>query len=98
MESVRLNLDQNGHGYFYIAEEEEQLAEMEVSVNGSSLTAYHTEVLPKAEGRGFAKKLLEAMVHYARVNGLKVIPLCPYVYAQFKRHPKEYSDVSINEF
>ncbi|HEU4902844.1 MAG TPA: N-acetyltransferase [Flavisolibacter sp.] len=33
------------------------------------------------------------MVDYARKNGLKVIPLCPYVHAQFKRHPADYADV-----
>jgi hypothetical protein len=37
------------------------------------------------------------MVDYARKNKLKVIPLCPYVHAQFKRHPKEYADVWNNE-
>jgi len=33
------------------------------------------------------------MVTYAREKGLKVIPLCPYVSAQFKRHPDTYADV-----
>lgn len=93
MEDVILNLDQSRHGYFYMLEKEEQLAEMEISISENVLTVYHTEVSPKAEGRGFAKKLLEAMVNHARVNGLKVIPLCPFVHAQFKRHPEEYSDV-----
>jgi hypothetical protein len=37
--------------------------------------------------------MLQAMVDHARKNGLKVIPLCPYVHAQFKRHPQEYSDL-----
>jgi uncharacterized protein len=40
-----------------------------------------------------AKKLLSAMVDYARKNQLKVLPLCPYVLAQFKRHREEYADV-----
>ena len=44
----------------------------------------------KAEGKGLAKKLLIAMVDYARKNNLKVIALCPFVHAQFLRHPDEY--------
>jgi predicted GNAT family acetyltransferase len=71
----------------------EQLGEMEISIKGNNLTVYHTGVLPKAEGRGLAKKLLTTMVDYARKNTLKVIPLCPFVHAQFKRRPEEYADV-----
>jgi uncharacterized protein len=37
--------------------------------------------------------LLKGLVEYVRKNGLKVIPLCPFVHAQFKRHPDEYADV-----
>jgi len=35
---------------------------------------------------------LHMRVH-ARENNLKVVPLCPYVLAQFKRHPELYEDV-----
>jgi predicted GNAT family acetyltransferase len=93
MENVKLELDENGRGHFYMLDGEEQIGEMEVSISGNNLTAYHTEVLPKAEGKGLAKKLLTTMVDHARKNALKVIPLCPYVHAQFKRHPEEYADV-----
>lgn len=93
MEEVKLNLNEKKHGAFYAMEGEEQLGEMVVSVWGSNLTVYHTEVSAKAEGKGYAKKLLTEMVNYARKNSLKVIPLCPYVHAQFKRHPQEYADV-----
>lgn len=93
MEDVTLELDEKGHGHFYILDGEEQVAEMVVSIAGDMLTVYHTEVLPKAEGKGLAKQLLAAMVEHARKNGLKVIPLCPYVHAQFKRHPDDYADV-----
>jgi len=43
--------------------------------------------------RGFAKLLLDQLVSYARENDLKIIPLCVYVNAQFRRHPAEYEDV-----
>ena len=97
MEEVKLNLNEKRHGHFYINENDEQIAEMIIGISGNDLTVYHTEVLPKAEGRGLAKKLLLAMVDYARKNGLKVIALCPYVFAQFKRHPEEYADVWKNK-
>ena len=93
MEDVKLELDEKKHGHFHILDGEEKLAEMVVSISNGLLTVYHTEVLPKAEGKGLAKQLLAAMVDHARKNGLKVIPLCPYVHAQFKRHPDDYADV-----
>src|ERR1700712_2207172 len=93
MDDVILNLNEKGHGAFYIMDGEEQMGEMVVSIDGNNLTVYHTEVSAKAEGKGFAKKLLTAMVEYVRGKGLKVIPLCPYVHAQFRRYPDEYNDV-----
>ena len=87
MEEVQMRLNEKGRGAFYISDGDEQIAEMEIGVADEILTAYHTEVFPKAEGKGLAKKLLATMVEYARKNGLKVNPLCPFVYAHFKRHP-----------
>ena len=93
MGEIKLDLNEKGHGAFFIMDGDEQLGEMVIGISAGKLTAYHTEVSTKAEGKGFAKTLLVAMVNYARKNGLKVVPLCPYVHAQFKRHPKEYADL-----
>jgi predicted GNAT family acetyltransferase len=97
MEEVQLTLNEKNHGHFYVNENNEQVAEMIIGISGNDLTVYHTEVSPKAEGKGLAKKLLSAMVYHARKNNLKVIALCPYVFAQFKRHPEEYADVWKNK-
>jgi predicted GNAT family acetyltransferase len=93
MEEIKLKLNEKNHGGFYIMDGDEELGEMEISIAGDKLTVYHTEVSPKLEGKGFAKKLLATMVDYARKNDLKVVPLCPFVSAQFKRHPDEYADI-----
>ena len=93
MEEVKLNLNEKKQGAFYITDGAEQLGEMVVSISDSNLTVYHTEVSTKAEGKGYAKRLLNDMVDYSRKNNLKVIPLCPYVHVQFRRHPQEYADV-----
>ncbi len=78
---------------FAIEEKGEQIAEMEVSISGKEMSVYHTEVAEKLEGQGIGKRLIDAMADYARTHELKVIPLCPYVHAQFKRHPAEYTDI-----
>jgi predicted GNAT family acetyltransferase len=93
MNGVTMKLDDKGHGAFYIMEGTEQLGEMVMSIADAKLTVYHTEVIPKAEGKGYAKKLLEGMVAYIRANGLRVVPLCPYVLAQFKKHEDVYADI-----
>ena len=93
MEDPRLKLNENGRGAFYILDGNDQIAEMDIGISAGKLTAYHTEVTAKAEGKGLAKILLNSMAAYARKNGLKVIALCPFVLAQFRRHPLEYDDV-----
>lgn len=93
MEHIQLKLDENGRGGFYIMDGEEEIGEMLMSRTGNDLRVYHTEVAPKAEGKGLAKQMLNEMVAYARKNNLKVIALCPYVHAQFSRYPDSYADV-----
>jgi predicted GNAT family acetyltransferase len=93
MEQVELKLNSNGRGYFFIKDNGEQLGQMEVSVIGKHLTVFHTEVIPEAEGKGYGKMLLNEMVSYSRRNNLKVKALCPFVHAQFKRHPERYADI-----
>lgn len=93
MENVILEPSENGQQAFVIKEGEEKVAEMIMGVSDGVMTVYHTEVFPKAEGKGLGKTLVEAMADYAKQHQLKVIPLCVFVLAQFKRHPDLYSDI-----
>lgn len=93
MKDIELKLENNGKGAFVLDEAGERLAEMAIGISGGNLTVYHTEVSDKLKGQGVASKLLATMVDYARQHKLKVIALCPYVLAQFKRHPEQYADV-----
>jgi len=93
MEEVQLKIDENGEGKFFILNNGEELAQLVISIAKSEMTAHHTEVFPKGEGKGLGKQLLATMAEYSRKNGLKVRALCPFVYGQFKRHPEEYSDI-----
>lgn len=93
MDEIELKLNDAGRGAFIIETAGERIAEMEIAVSNSSLTVYHTEVVDKLKGKGVAGTLLSTMVAYAREHNLKVIPLCPYVLTQFKRHPELYTDI-----
>ena len=47
---------------------------------------------PAIEGRGVAGALTRAALDWARAQGLKVDPVCPYVVAWMRRH-SEYDDL-----
>lgn len=93
MQDIELKLNDAGQGAFVIEKDGERLAEMVIAIQNKNLTVYHTEVTEQLKGQGVASALLKKMVTYARENNLKVIPLCPYVLAQFKRHPHQYADI-----
>ena len=93
MADIKLELNKKQHGGFNLYEDGSKIGEMVVSIAPQALTVYHTEVDENAAGKGYAKQLLDTMVAYVREHNLKVIPLCPYVHAQFKRHPDEYNDI-----
>ena len=93
MNDIELKLNDAGRGAFFIDKNGERIAEMEIAIANSNLTVYHTEVAEALKGKGIATNLLSTMATYAREHNLKVVPLCPYVLAQFKRHPEQYTDI-----
>ncbi|MCE6987758.1 GNAT family N-acetyltransferase [Dyadobacter sp. CY323] len=93
MSEVKLKLDNRGRGGFYLEKDGKQIGEMVVGLSETTLTVYHTEVDPEMEGQGFAKKMFDEMVSYARDQELLVMPLCEYVHAQFRRHPDDFADI-----
>ncbi len=88
---------ENVEGEVRLFSDDHKAGKMDISVIGGKLTVYHTEVNPEYEGKGFARLLLGQLVAYARENSLKIVPLCPYVHGQFKRHPEEYNDIWFKE-
>ena len=99
MAEIKLNIQQGEPSSFDLYDEDGKVGEMIFEVSGTDLTVYHTEVEPEKEGKGYAKLLLDAMVAYVREHDLMVIPMCPYVHIQFKRHENLYRDIwnKINE-
>ena len=69
---------------------EGQLAVLEYRMTGHSIMFTHTGVPPAIEGRGIGSALTKAGLEYARAQGLKVVPQCPFVQAYLAKH-SEYS-------
>ena len=68
-------------------------AELDFTVRGPKLiSADHTEAPLSMRGTGAAMALVEFMIADARAEGFRVVPICPYVRAQYRKHP-EWADV-----
>lgn len=77
----------------YVLRHDGEEAELTFSITSPTLIiADHTGVPDSFRGTGAGKLLVEALVADARASGFKVMPLCPFVNAQRKRHP-EWADV-----
>ena len=68
-------------------------AELHFSKAGPALLiANHTRVPASMRGTGVGLALVERLVADARRDRVRITPLCPFVKAQYRRHP-EWSDV-----
>ncbi|WP_298919668.1 GNAT family N-acetyltransferase [uncultured Roseobacter sp.] len=56
-----------------------------------TVIADHTEVPESLRGTGAGLALVTQLVRDARKEGFKIVPLCPFVNAQRRRHP-EWAD------
>jgi uncharacterized protein len=63
-----------------------------VRTSPTQIDADHTFAPDTMRGTGIAKALVERMVADARAEGIRIVPTCTYVQAQFARHP-DWSDV-----
>lgn len=85
--------EDSSKGRFYISSDANEMGEITFSKLGNKVIIIdHTTVHKSLEGKGYAKKLVLAVINHARANGLKIVPLCPYAKGVFERDP-ELKDV-----
>ena len=89
-----IELENNGtRGRYVLRAPDGAEAEMTFTrVGEHQLIIDHTGVPDAFRGQGAGLKLVTRGVEDARAAGLKIIPLCPFAAAQFRRHP-EWADV-----
>jgi hypothetical protein len=76
----------------YVIRKDGEEAELTFSITTPKLViADHTGVPDSFRGTGAGLALVTRLVQDARAMGFKVMPLCPFVNAQRKRHP-EWAD------
>ncbi|HNR17455.1 MAG TPA: GNAT family N-acetyltransferase [Chitinophagaceae bacterium] len=82
-----------GKGMFFVQQEGNILAEMIYTmVSAEKMIIEHTEVSDELRGQQTGYQLVSIAVEYARTHGIKIIPLCPFANAVFKKKP-EFADV-----
>jgi hypothetical protein len=73
-------------GSFFIVEDKKRIAEMVYVMAGpKKMIIEHTEVEDSLKGQGVGVKLLETLVEFVRKEEIKIIPLCPFAKAQFRK-------------
>ena len=84
----------SGHrGAFAFEIDGKRLAEMTYSIAGDdTVIIQHTDVDASLRGTGAGKKLLTALVDWARAEQKKIIPLCPFAKSVLEKTP-EFQDV-----
>ena len=89
-----ITLQESGSkGLYVYATEGAEPAEMTYSRASAALIIIdHTSVPDAYRGQGVGVKLVKRAVEDARAGGWKILPLCPFAAAQFRRHP-EWADV-----
>lgn len=86
-------IDNENKGYFKIIENGTEAGRMTYSRAGKTKVIIdHTEVNDAFRGKSVGKKLVMAMVEYARKNNIKILPLCPFAKSVFDR-TEEIRDV-----
>jgi len=79
----------------YILRKGAEAAELTYSITTPTLIiADHTSVPDSLRGSGAGLELVRRLVADARAEGVKIVPLCPFVNATRKKHP-EWADVFV---
>ncbi len=68
-------------------------AEVLYRIEGKVMGIYHTFTPPEERGKGLAEKLTVVAFEFAKKNGLKVRPDCPYTEHFVETH-KEWQEYS----
>ncbi len=93
MSDLDIRREETGSKGRWVVEIDGEVAEMTYSRASPQLIIVdHTDVPEAFKGKGVGVALAKTAIETARKDGFKIMPLCPFLRAQFERHP-EWSDV-----
>lgn len=78
--------EKDNKGFAVAREDNKRAGIMTYSVKDKDIISIdHTEVEPDFEGKGVGKQLLYKIVEMAREKNVKIIPVCSFANAMFKK-------------
>jgi predicted GNAT family acetyltransferase len=85
---------QKGENRYYLENDQgETVAEITYVPSGDSMVIIdHTFVDDSLRGQGIAPKLVATVVEEMKQSGKKIVPVCSFAKAEFKRN-KEYQEI-----
>jgi predicted GNAT family acetyltransferase len=69
------------------------LSKLDYIQDGKNFVITHVGVYPELRGQGIAGKIVEVGLEYAKLNSLRVVPMCSYAASYIRRHP-EYAELT----
>jgi predicted GNAT family acetyltransferase len=77
----------------FVIHTEGETAVLDYQLFKDKIVFMHTGVPTTLEGRGIGSRLVKYGLEWARTEGLRVVPVCPFVAAYIQRH-REYADLA----
>ncbi|WP_371170033.1 GNAT family N-acetyltransferase [Aliiroseovarius sp. 2305UL8-7] len=87
--NIELERNETKGRYYVNFPESGGSAELTFSIaNAHLIVVDHTDVPAELKGQGVGQALFFRLVEDARAEGVKIVPLCPFVKAQFGKFPE----------
>ncbi|WP_346319229.1 GNAT family N-acetyltransferase [Chitinophaga sp. YIM B06452] len=93
METIETHEGEKGISFFSLNVGGQEVGRMMVIVTPGILKAGYTSVGLTQRKKGYGRKLVDAVVDYARANGLRIKPECGFVAMMFNKYPEAYGDI-----
>jgi len=81
--------DDQGGGRYELTVDGQPAGELDFREEAGRRVFTHTGVRDEFEGQGLAGKLARRALDDARVHGVQIVPLCPFVASYLERHPDD---------
>lgn len=98
MENIETHEGEKGISFFSLSVDGREVGRMMVIITPGILRAGYTGVDLTQRKKGYGRRLVNAVVDYARENNLKIIPECGFVAMMFNKYPETYRDIRTNSF